>query len=278
MIKILFTQGCYGNYLARSVYTYTNLRKEEYIPFDFDSAGSSHAYRQNIHAKKVIWLGHLNTFSSTKLDQTIIILPNQSHRLDYYNNQFHKHQQQQLIEHILTQISPEEINSKLKLGWGYNGLFDTNVPKWILREFFSLWIDECLHNGYSAEPYNSIPNQITVDAQNIILNFNNILNTICQQCGLTITVDRDLIAQTHVNFLKSQHYLNSQLNCEQWVNDTIMDKDYPTPVNTIFDEAYIQHIFRIHGYEIKCNGLNHFPKSSLEMKSLIYENSYNYNP
>jgi hypothetical protein len=278
MIKILFPPGCYGTYLAQSVYTYTNLRKEEYAPFDFDTAGSSHVYRKNINAKQVVWHGHLDTFSSTNLDQTIIILPNQHHRLDYYNNQFHKQQKQQLVEYILSQLSIDEINHKLKSGWGYNNSFDENVPRWILREFFSLWITMCFADGYSVEKYKNIPNQITVDAQDIISNFNNILTAICQECGLTITVDQDSIEQNHANFLKSQHYLDSQIGCEQWVNDTIIAKDCPTPVKTIFDEAYIQHVFRIRGYEIKCDGLNHFPTSTFEMKPLIYENSYNHNP
>jgi hypothetical protein len=271
MINVLFSIGCYGTYLSRCIYNYTNLRSEEFCPLTFDSAGSSHEHRQNTIAKQLVWTGHLKTFNPTISDQTIIVLPNLSHWLDYYNNQFHKNQNQQLVEYILSHLSTTDINCKLKDGWGYNKPFDITVPRWILREFFSLWIADCLTTVYSKEQYNNITNQITIDTQDIILNFNETLDAICQKCNLTLTVDLEIITQTHDRFIASQHYLNSQLNCQAWVTDTILDKNSLSPARTIFDEAYIQHIFRTHGYEIECDGLNDFPTLSTDLKKIIYK-------
>ena len=271
MINVLFSPGCYGTYLSRCIYNYTNLRKEEFLLPTFDLAGSSHEHRQNTIAQQLIWTGHLKDFNPTMVDQTIIILPNLNHQLDYYNNQFHKQQNQQLVEYILSQFSMNEINRKLNDGWGYNNPFDITVPRWILREFFSLWIAECLTTGYSVDQYDNITNQLTIDTQDIILNFNETLDAICQQCNLTLTVDSELITQTHKKFLTAQHYLNSQLNCQEWVTNTIINKNSPTSAQTIFDEAYIQHIFRTHGYELECNELNDFPKMATDLKKIIYK-------
>jgi len=279
MIKILFSPGCYGTYLSRCLYTYTNLSPTTPTPIDFDfcPGGSSHAFRKNIDAKKLIWQGHLEIFTAAPLDRIILILPDKHHCLDYYNNQFHKQEKQELVTYILSQLTLVEINHKLKTGWGYTKSFDKTVPRWILREFFSMWIANCFSNGYSATRYNTISAHYTINAQDIILNFNNAFNTICQELKIEITADQETITHNHKNFLKSQRYLNSQLNCEKWVNDIIKKENSYYMPQTIFDEAYIQHVFRLAGYEIKCDGLNSFPTSSIEMGLLIYENSNNYN-
>lgn len=47
MIEILYPPGCYGNYLIRSLYNYTNLRVKDYTNFLFDNLGSSHLVRFN---------------------------------------------------------------------------------------------------------------------------------------------------------------------------------------------------------------------------------------
>jgi hypothetical protein len=274
MIKVLFPQGGYGTYLARCLYSYTTLNSGMTDTLiDFDLAGSSHSFRKNQDAKIKIWQGHPTSLDWTNNanDIIIVVLPRQEHHLDYYNNQFHKQDNQQLVKFILSLISIEEINNKLKTGWGYNKLFDASVPKWILREFFSMWITNCFANGYSITQYN-IPSRLTIDTQDIILRFESTFDMICQQLSLTKIVKSELINQNHKTFLISQRYLNSQLNCEQWVDAVVEKKESLSPCQTIFDESYIQHILKIRGYEIKCDGLDNFPKSSLEMNSLIYEN------
>jgi hypothetical protein len=277
MIRVLFSPGCYGTYLARCLYYYTNLRLEDYKGLDFDQSGSSHEFRKNKLANQVIWHGHLTTFECGDTDKTIILLPLQQHRLDYYNNQYHKQEKLHLINYLLSQFDGNDIVDKLKSGWGYNLPLGPDIPRWILREFFSLWIADCLSNGYALDQYKEIPSRITVGTQDIINNFYNTFKRICQQCDLDITVTPELITETHNVFLKSQHYLNCQIECEQWVHDTIAGKDSIYTSKTIFDESYIQHIFITHGYEIKCDGLDTFPQHTSEMAQLIYANSNNYN-
>jgi hypothetical protein len=74
-------------------------------------------------------------------------------------------------------------------------------------------------------------------------------------------------------WIAQQRYHNSQHRCNAWVEDILNDRNTPTPCQTILDEAYVQHCLREQGYEIRCDGLNNFPKTSSELKELIYENS-----
>jgi hypothetical protein len=278
MIKILYSQGCYGTYLTRCVYEYTSLNNNQYTSsMVFDSTGSSHIFRQNKSAKKLIWSGHPeNRYIND--GQLLLVLPHKDHYLDYWNNHFHKEKLQQIIEYTLTQFSIEEINNKLITSWGYDKAFDHNVPKWILREFFSMWMVDCFANRYSSKQYHNITNRLIIGAQDIILNLNNLLDSICLAFDLTKTVDDALINLNHKNFLSAQQYINSQLNCVNWVLDTIAEKQNSYRPKTIYDEAYIQYLFRKQGYEIKCAELNDFPQTTLEMKKLINANSHNHNP
>lgn len=281
MIKILFPEGCYGTYLARCVYTYTNLNT---TPLDnvlnFDSAGSSHTFRDNLDASTKIWRGHLLSpdWCVNDGDKIITVLPHPQHYLDYFNNQFDKSYEKEIVRYMLMMLTEQSIKEKLKNHWKYNGPFNSEVPRWILREFFSYWIMDCFNNGgYSYKNYQAIPNKLIIDTQDIILNFETTFDKICQVLDLTKIVDDKILKQNHENFLLAQQYRDSQLKCEEWVNLVVEGNEALSPCQTIFDEAYIQYLLRTLGYEIKCDGLNNFPLSTLEMAPLIYANSHNHN-
>lgn len=276
MIKLLFAPGCYGTYLSWCIYTYTNLRVGQFADLEIDQNGSSHIFRKNNLAKQVLWVGHLGRFEYSESDKIILLQPLQQHLLDYYNNDYHKNGNLDLINYLLTHFSIGDINNKLRTHWGYPYPLSPEVPLWILREFFSFWIIDCFNHSYSIEYYNQhnqIPNDISLTTQDIFENFYDTFKKICQACELIIDVDVESIDRNHNNFLSSQRYHNSQLKCEEWVADTIAGKENTYKPQTIFEEAYIQHIFRNQGYEIECNGLDVFPAHTLEMRKLIYANS-----
>jgi len=279
MIEILFPPGCYGTYLARSIYNYTSLRAGDYHNFTFDSTGSSHIHRQNLDSKFKIIHGHLPrpnyitplTFSN--VEKIITILPLTSHNLDYCNNQYFKESKGSLINYIKLQLPISEINQKLNDGWGaYTDALTDTTPQWVLREFFSLWIAEWFINGYSAKEYSEILSKIKINTQDIITNIEQTITDICYAFNLTINVTTKDILLNHQNFLIVQRYHNSQLKCDHWVDATINSSmSIDNPCQTIFDEAYVQHLFRTRGYEIKCDGLNIMPSTSTEMKKIIYK-------
>jgi hypothetical protein len=272
MIKILFPPGCYGHYLTSCVYHYTNL-SPTFSGIKFDGNGSSHAIRKNINSIKCGHYespGHISTVDSN--DMFVTILPDTLHYLDYYNNQFIKQDKGAIIEYVLTQLSLKEINDKLVNNWGYNGKFNNKVPRWILREWFSFWIKQCWHDGYQTAQYLKVPAVIQITTEDIFKNFINSIESVVTALNLNLKVSIDHIQNYHNLFLEKQKFYGSQMACEKWTNCVIDGKmDVASPCKTIFDESYIQHLLRNSNFEIKCDGLNVFPDSSLELHNIIYK-------
>jgi hypothetical protein len=268
MIFVLFPPGCYGSYIGKSLYYYTDLSPNTNIEFQFDQNGSSHSVRQDTELKKKIRVGHQ---LPDNYSQVVSILPVQSHHLDYFNNQFAKNSNFDLNEYLKVLIAQSEVSVKLN-SWGLNSDTLDSAPQWVLREFFSFWLADCFADGYKLDCY-SVGSSVSLSTNDIFQDFyNTILNT-SHALGLTIKVDKKQIESNHAAFLKSQLFHNSQLNCMSWVN-TIIDASSTScqsPCQTIFDEAYVQHLLRETGYQLRCDSLNIFPSSSAEMQSLIYK-------
>jgi len=272
MIKIVYPPGCYGNYLARCIYTYTNLRQEKFTPLDFDKNGSSHVYRdKNLGAHQFIKIGHLNQMQLNPEDIIISLLPDNDHNLDYYNNQFFKQENGQIIKYIKNQLDKKQISEKVNNYWGYQDGFNNLTPRWILREWCSFWLTDAWNDSYSVKNYSSISNSIPINSTQLVENFDTVFYKLIRDLKLTLTVDLDIINQTHSKFFIKQRFYNSQLKCQQWVNK-VFDTTESAEItfDTIFDESYIQYLLRSRGFEIECNELNQFPSQTNELKKIIY--------
>ena len=268
MIKVLYPPGCYGNYIARCLYNYTNMRLGEYKPFMFDSNGSSHIHRSNQHARSNIGYGHPGQLLIDPEDQVITILTDKDHFLDYYDNQFHKQQKGHVLNYIKNHFTVEELTFKLTNYWNYTQPFDELIPTWILREFCSFWIQDCLNNAYTVKQHQGI----SINTQDMFSNFINSFDHLCWVLDLNINIEPDLIKEDNKNFCNLQHYHNIQLKCQCWTESCLTsDQSLSSPCKTIFDEAYVQYLLRQRGYEIQCDGLNTFPTTSDKMKLIIYK-------
>jgi hypothetical protein len=171
MVKVFFPPGCYGTYVTRCIYNYTNLRNEPFVEFTFSDTGNSHQHWNNMQAILKIQQGHIKTLSYTDNDVVVSILPCKSHRLDYYNNQFFKQQHGKLIEYILTSLSLDKIEHKLATHWNYNGKFDKTVPRCIMREWCSLWINDALEAAYNPLQYQELNSVAQLTTQDIFENY-----------------------------------------------------------------------------------------------------------
>jgi|Laugrespbdmm15sd_2_1035082.scaffolds.fasta_scaffold00622_6 hypothetical protein len=276
MINVIFPPGCYGTYIARCLYNYTNLRNSPFTDFEFDSAGSSHYHRENTHARSVIKAKHVDTFDHSSPVQ-LVVVPCVEHGLDYYNNQFVKNQHSQLIRYITKQMPKEEVNHKLKHQWNYHGEFDATVPRWIMREWCSYWIADALNSAYNTTTYHMLDSTVKISTKDIFENYTETLTKIVSALELTFTVDQDKIDIQHNKFLAVQKFHNSQNRCYQYVQDLLAGVNTNIYVHSIFDEAYIQHLLRQHNIEIQCDGLNTFPDSTHHLRTIIYETMHNTN-
>jgi hypothetical protein len=277
MIKVCFPPGCYGTYVSRCLYNFTNLRNGPLINFNYSSSGSSHQHRFDPFARLAIQEGHINTLFVNSTDQLMVIVPCLEHRLDYYNNQYFKQGQGHLVNYILSQYSQEEANYKLKAQWNYTGGLDDTIPRWIMREWCSFWITDVLNAAYNATLYSELNSVVQLFTQDIFDNYIKSLTNAALILGLTVTVDADIIHNYHQEFLALQKFHDSQNRCQQYVNDLIAGNNTEIIVHSIFDEAYMQYLLRQQGIEIQCDGLNIFPVTTKQLKTLTYETSNNYN-
>lgn len=276
MITILFPPGCYGTYFAQCIYNYTELRQGPLVPFIFSSTGNSHSYRNNIEARQLVRTAHPIGYVPDS-DSVITILPDINHRLDYYNNQFFKQQNGDLIGYVKSQFTQTECEAALANNWGYTGPLDNAVPRWIIREWCSYWLQSVLDQSYNCDLYTHTSFDYQLNVLDIFNNFETVLVASTTAMGLTINVDQNTIDQQHKKFLSVQPYHNSQIRCHQAVDKILRQQNSKVVTHSLFDEAYIQHLLRQRGFELCCNNLNIFPSTTQHIRTLLNETSNNSN-
>jgi hypothetical protein len=280
MINVIAPPGCYGTYIARCLHHYSSI-EDNYL-LDFDQYGSSHAFRK-ISSKftKTSLMHWSNSESISAIDgkNTIVITSDSRHWLDYFDNQFYKQSQGNLIEYLTATIGADDIQDKIEKEWGHTDKFDHDTPRWLIREYCSFWQFNTWTEGYNNDLYLSIPHDFTFCCQDLWnVDIFALLNNICKKLSLKIHAPSEIIYQNHQNFLNCQHYHNIQTRCEQFAADTINLVYSESPCVSIFDEAHVQYVLRNKGYEIRCHDLNKFPTTSIRLADLIYETSNHHNP
>ena len=196
--------------------------------------------------------------------KTILISPDSSHRLDYFDNQFLKENFGNLITYLKVVSPGGEFDKHLKE-------FNTNIEEasqWQIREYISFWLDDCLTNGYNLQKYQR-PGIFLLSSVEFFDNkFKDTFTEIAKLLNLTVT-NLTQFVEHHAKFIELQKFNGIQIRCKSWVDDVISGVENSSPCITIFDEAYVQHLLRNSGFEIRCFELNEFPKNSTELRKLI---------
>ena len=244
MIHITWPPGCYGYYVMQSIYAYSNLSNGAELKIE--STGSSHGF----DAKPYFRFDH-----SLEETANVIIAPSLGYQLDYMNNQLIKMENNNILQSV--QKSFPNWNDLLADKWS------NPDSTWVLREWISLWLVDNMKEAYPI-----INGHITT----LDLFNKNVFPDLINLLGLTLIADTATMKNNQSKWIVQQRYHNSQYRCDKWIKDVIANNETDSPCQTILDEAYVQHCLRKQGYEIRCDGLDNFPKSSSELKELIYEN------
>jgi len=252
MIKIGWPPGCYGSYVMQCIFAYSNLGNGK---IKIGADGDSHAFRDSNKASL-----HFSNTHDWSFDLDVWINPTPGHELDYLSNHMVKQEDNNVIQ-TFQQSFP---NFKESLS---NWTDNDNSP-WILREYSSFWIN----NQQYLDAYRVRPNA-SFDVNDLFNTDKDIFPSLINRLGLTVTTDSATMKVNQQQWIAKQRYHNLQHRCNAWVQDIVQDRNTPTPCHTIFDEAYVQHCLREQGYEIRCNGLNDFPKTSTELRELLYDQS-----
>lgn len=271
MIRILFPPGCYGHYLTGCLYSYTNLNTTNFN-FELGQDGSSHAFWTHRDCKTKIINQH-SFGGGDKYDgptDTVTIIPEPDHYLDYINNQYCKFYNYDVDKFLQDKWWHKDLKLKLHTMWNIEDNTQP-IPRWVLREYHSFVFLDFLETNYDRQTYINNACVSSISAQDFFENFSTVLEDLCKK--LNLNLDLTNLSSTHETFLQRQIYHNIQLAIDQWIQDLVAHDTALSlnPCKTFLDEIYVQAKLRTHGYEIHCNDLDQFPKDSTHMKQLIYK-------
>jgi len=153
-----------------------------------------------------------------------------------------------------------------------------NIPRWVLREFLSLqlypsWLELI---GNNCLDFDNLPNNVTViDVHKILYSISEVLEQvtgISSQLKFDPVLLKEKVLPVHKQMLEKQRYVNEDQHLDYIVSTTLLDinETHWNPLSLV-SEALVQHKLREHGYEVKCNGLDTFPTSSVQLRQLIYK-------
>ena len=254
-----FTDNGTSHNLSEEVGTFGNMSQwEDYVKSD------KHYPIVRIHPKTKnteTVRGSLEQLSK-ETRKLIYIQPTKQTLLFVLNNQFYK----AFDDWWLAFFNSVDSNNIYK---GWNITPGEDIPVWIKREFLSLylmpmWLD-LLDWGTNI----TSKNWLTIHVDDLFFNFRQTVNTIANYLNLDVSCD---LMPQHLYNTSLQEYLGTDFLANEIVNCTITRQDFSWNKLSLVTESWIQWELRNQGYEIKCDGLDTFPTTSLDLANLLYKN------
>jgi len=157
-------------------------------------------------------------------------------------------------------------------GFGYNVDNVDDLLTWQLREILSHWdFNQVLTEYYQPrEPI--ISNRIyNLSLESLRDNFKETILDVLSFLNYKPIPNRvEKLDDIGQQWLTGQTELFKDQKIREYIKKTITGEEFVLANLNFWNEAWIQKKLREQGYEIKCNGLDKFPKSTLEMHKLIY--------
>jgi len=261
MYNIVFCPGGYGTYLAWSIYTYSELNESGTIELPFGPNGSCHLFRNHIGSKILPRVHELPEPQSN----IVYIRPSRDRAIEYLDNQLAKQSEFNHSE-ILESMLGNYKEKKISVGWG------TNVPeKWQERELLSFFLPDMFEDQMSGYLNASLDNfnAIQICSDEIIKDPRQLLNNIFTFFNLKSIDTIEKLNEVHEIYLNLQQNLNKGQVAIDYINAAINGKSFTINNCTLFDEAWIQHLLREKGFEVKCYNLNKFPLCASKLTPLL---------
>jgi len=287
-IPVMFTGGAYGTYIEYLLNTWTDQGEQiNQSQLPFTNTGSSHAYigrhlldmsgwrKYNQQDKFVRF--HPKTHAdedincnikevANSVDQAILINVDPKSKLLVLNNYYSK---------IWDNWEQHQFNDSIDIDTIYKNwpvaknTPISDIPKWILREFFSYYLMPAWEKLTTVN--DDIPaNVFVLNVNDILYNFSAYTwPKLLDECGLSSSKD---ISEIHANMIANQKYLSHQHECECIVDSILSEDvsyDYSHCELTFIDEVFVQYLLREKGIELKCNNLNQFPTTTKQLLDLV---------
>jgi hypothetical protein len=257
----VFCPGSYGTYLAWCIYTYSNLNKLGKIDLPFGPSGSCHLFRNHIGIKILPTMHALPDPGSN----IVYITPSSARAIEYLDNQLAKQSEfnnYEILESILSNYK-----EKLLVGWASN-----NPERWQERELLSLFLPHMFKDQmseYLNTPIDNFKNTIQINSEEIFNDLRQCLNNIFTFFNLKSIDTIEKLEEVHVMYFDLQQNLNKGQLTIDYVDAAIVGKSFTIENCTLYDEAWVQHLLREKGFEVKCYNLNKFPLCASNLTPLL---------
>jgi len=270
-IPILYRPGEYGSYLFWVLNNFTNsgMRNNQDLPFTatgnaHDQVGAAGSYYDD-------WLEFLTTESEQR----------------FYRMHYHSREklinEQNAVDNISKEVNQFIIMQTLENNWllrYYNIIskiknrypqFDNCTTAAGFREQLSF---NLFQFDQMVKLLNIPKNAIIININDLLYNFEMVLNNLIQELGISLTEDMEVIMQNHNTMISKQKHLVKIRDINIFLKNFVNHNDCKLLDGcSIIDEAYIQYYLREElQLELRCDDIgDHFPKTVNELWRYTYK-------
>jgi hypothetical protein len=149
--------------------------------------------------------------------------------------------------------------------WNANYQSWSDMQRWEQRELLSMYYPQYVQEWIDAKTH--VFKSLTVTTRDILWTTRKTFDTIIDYCGLTWNKS-DLYEDFITTWLNSQQYIIKEFQTiDRIVGSILYNSEIWWDDLSIVAEAIIQRRLLDNGYEIKCYGMNSFPKNSQALLS-----------
>lgn len=145
------------------------------------------------------------------------------------------------------------------------------VPNWQLREMLSYKHGSYMH--FTTGCFQPVVHEkvINISVSELVYNFQTTIRKLFMDLNIQLTRDAEL-SKVESEWLSCQKFTTLDNLCKKIIDSIITDQpmSWDSSQLTVLDEAYIQYLLRINGFEIQCFELDTFPTNSVNLKELLY--------
>ena len=289
-IPVIFNGGSYGTYLEYVLNTWTDQGEQSnQHTLPFTEKNNAHGYighhlmdlagwRKYVAQDTVCKFVRLHPKTQqqeSQLDNVVEILNTVNHAvyikvdadnvLNVLNNYYSK---------IWDNWEHTQFTQYIDINLIYNNwpvVHDTplnEIPQWVMREFLSYYLIPAWQDQTTL-PDIDHPGLIKITVHELLYNFDAVLHRIFTACELTSRTD---LTDIHNTMLSNQKFLGQDHLCTQIIDSFVsnVEFDYSNNLLTLVDEVWLQWRLRDLGWELKCHGLNQFPRSTSKLQNCSF--------
>ena len=202
----------------------------------------------------------------------ILLYPDRDHELMCVCNYMTKIWKGDPFDGAMSYINPDDIYQ----GYGIEPGTDLrNIPTWIRREHMSF----NLFTSWHAQVEWYFPDRwqddriLMINTKELFYDFKNVLLRIEKYWNRSYRRKIDDILPYHCDMISLQPHIGKDAVCAEIINClTAVDATEEIEYGDIclVSQAWIQYQLRLRGLELRCHGLDVFPKNTRELRQLIY--------